>query len=194
MLKINEINVNNIESIPEKQPVFTSLEELRRYFYKEIVEEEKWGVFYPLKIELVLFICRIKKLTKNIVWAFQRIIRKHHASDIDLYRLDLHISKLILPKLVAFRNQSLHFSPTGEIETWLNILDEIIFAFKWNTYANWERNPEKENDFYLRSFGIDDPDLDYWHYYDSEIVKKAAARAQKGFELFGKYFTCLWND
>jgi len=183
-----------MESIFEEPPVFTSLEELRRYFYKEIAEEEKWGVFYILKIELVLFICRIKKLTKNIVWIFQRIARKHHASDVDLYRLDLHISKILLSKLEAFRKHNLHVSPTGKIETWLIILDEIIFAFKWNIYINWGRNLQKEKNFYIHYFGINDTDLDYWLYSDSEIVKKAAARAQKGFELFGKYFTCLWND
>jgi len=182
-----------MESILEEPPLFNTLEELRRYFYKEIVEEKKWGIFYPLKFKLELFISRIKMIKLKIVWAFQRFIRKHHASDIDLYKLDLHISKILLSKLVAFRNQSLHVSPTGKIETWLNILDEIIFAFKWNIYANWEKNPKKERDFYLRYFGIDDPNLDYWHYYDSEIVKKAATKAQKGFELFGKYFTCLWN-
>lgn len=193
-METNEINKNNIESIPEITPVFNSLEELRRYFYKEIAEEEeKWGIFYPLIFKLELFISRIKMLKKKTVWAFQRIIRKHHASDVDLYRLDFHIAKMLLSKLEAFRNQSLHISPTGEIETWLNILDEIIYAFKWNIYANWERNPQKERDFYLSYFGIDDPNLDYLYYYDSEIVKNAAIRAQKGFELFGKYFTSLWN-
>lgn len=146
-----------------------------------------------LKLGLELFIYRFKKLREETVWAFQRITRKHHASDIDLYSLDFHIAKILLPKLEAFRNQGLHVSPTGEIETWLNILDEIIYAFKWNIYANWETNPKRERDFYRRCFGIDDPHLDYRHYYDSEIVEKAAERAQKGFELFGKYFTYLWN-
>ena len=182
-----------MELIIEEPPVFNSLEELKSYFNKEIVEEEKWGIFYLFIFKLKLFVSCIKMLKIKIIWAFQRIIRKHHTSDIDLNRLDLHISKMILPKLVAFRNQSLHFSPTGKIETWLKILDEIIFAFKWNIYANWEKNPKKERDFYLRYFGNDDPNLDYWNYYDSEIVKKAEIRAQKGFELFGKYFTCLWN-
>ena len=82
-------------------------------------------------------------MKKKILWTIQRIVRKHHASDIDLCNLDLHIAKILLPKLEAFRNQDLHDSPTGDMESWLKILDEIIYAFRWNIYANWERNPGK---------------------------------------------------
>jgi hypothetical protein len=78
------------------------------------------------------------------------------------------------------------------MKTWLNVLDEIIYAFRWNIYANWEKNPKKERDFYLYYFGEDAPKPDYFHYDYSELAKRAAVRAQKGFELFGKHFTGLW--
>jgi hypothetical protein len=93
--------------------------------------------------------------------------------------------------LEAFRNQDLHTCPTGDMKTWYSILDEIIYAFKWNIFAYWEKNPFKENDFYLKYFGEDEPNLSYLNYHDSELVKRAAARAQRGFKLFGQYFICL---
>ncbi|MDR0286941.1 MAG: hypothetical protein LBI03_04430 [Clostridiales bacterium] len=187
------MNTVEKEPVSNKIPLLNTIEELEKYFHEEILEENKWGIFYPILLSFELFICRIRKLKKEIVWVFQRTVKKHHLSDIEIQNLDFHIAKILLPKLVEFRNQKLHIFPTTKLETWLNILDEIIYAFEWNIYANWEKNPIKERAFYLRYFEIDDQNLDYFHYYDSEIVKKAATRAYKGFELFGKYFTCLWN-
>jgi hypothetical protein len=137
MIKI----INN--SIYEDPPQFNSLEDVERYFYREIAEEKRWGLLYPIIIGIKLFVCRLLRIKEEIVWAFQRIARKHHASDFDFHCFDFHIAMTLLPKLEAFRKQDFHFCPNGEPEIWLNILDEITYAFRWNIYANWEKNPKK---------------------------------------------------
>ena len=187
------MKTTDMESTQKEIPVFNSITDIEKYFSEQTAEEKKWGILYPLIIGIELFPYRIKKIENRIVWAFQRAVRKNHAADVDLLRLDFHIAKLLLPKLEAFRNQRLHVSPTGDMGTWLNVLDEIIYAFKWNVYANWEKSPKRERDFYLCHLGEDEPALDFFHYDDSALVKKAADRAQRGFELFGKYFIWLWN-
>lgn len=171
-----------------------SIEDLARYLHKQqLAEVEKWGLFYPFVGIIERCSYCIKRSWNQFVWVYQRIIRKHHTSDNDLHCLDLHISRILLPKLETFRIHIADVTQHDKKEDWLNILDEIIYAFKWNIHANWQKNPTKERDFYLYHFGMDDQNLDYMNYFDSEIVKIAAKRAQKGFELFGKYFTHLWN-
>lgn len=188
------MKTKDLKSEDEGSPVFHSFEEMEQYYQKlEMAEAKKWGVLYPLKISVERLIYWAGKYKKEIFWVFQRIIRKHHCADVDLWSLDLHISHIILPKLEAFRKQKLHVTPTGDLKTWHDILDEIIYAFRWNIYANWQRNPKKEREFYIYYFNEDDPNINYFRYFDSGLVIKAANRAQKGFELFGKYFTCLWD-
>ena len=182
------------ETIHPKTPVNNSLEELAKYLrLQQINDAKKWGKLYPFKIAFNPFKSRTKKIIMQVLFALQRLFRNHHCSNKDLRSLDLHIATILLPKLEAFRKQNLRTSPTGEMGSWLKTLDEIIYAFRWNIYANWEINPRRERNFYLYYFDEDDPDLNYFHYDDSVLVKKAAARAQKGFELFGKYFTGLYN-
>mgnify|MGYP000933623302 FL=1 len=48
---------------------------------------------------------------KGIKWSFQRLFRKHGCANIDLWGLDHHLAKIILPKLIAFRSQELHGHP-----------------------------------------------------------------------------------
>jgi hypothetical protein len=176
--------------------VFASIrEEIYEYLSKlhAAKDKQKWGFLYLVKASFLGFVDFAKIWKNRIAWTFQRLMRKYHASDIDLRQFDLHIARVLLPKLEAFRNQNLNVSPTKDMKEWFIILDEIIYALRWNIYANWERDTKRERAFYLRYFGQDVPNLDYLHYYDSELVKKAADRAQKGFELFGKYFTGLWD-
>jgi hypothetical protein len=212
------MNTEEINPVQEEKLTFNSIEEMTEYFTQlTLMEQKEWGILYPIKSGFEYLIYQGKKWKDKVVWAFQRIVRKNHAADVDLWSLDFHIAKILLPKLEAFRNQKFHSYPpafnspahyvldeekdtqdihgkTNEgLQTWLNILDEIIYAFRWNVYANWERDTKKERAFYLHYFEQDIPNLDYHHYYDSKLVKKAADRAQKGFELFGKYFICLWD-
>jgi len=191
---VNSMKIDELKSEPEEKLTFKSIKEMEQYFDQQIaVEKKKLGILYPLKLGTEWFIDFIKSLINNVIWIFQRIIRKHHTADIDLWNLDLYISKIFLPKLEAFRNQQLHVSPTADMETWLNILDEIIYSFRWNIYTSFESNPKKELNFYLKYFVEEDPNLKFNHEINSTLAIKANNRAQKGFELFGKYFDCLWD-
>jgi hypothetical protein len=181
--------------VPQERPVIDSIEEAIEYCrQQEIADEKNWGLLYLIKIVVKRLMFNIMLFGNEVVWAFQRVVRKCHAADFDLSYIDYHITKVLLPKLEAFRKKSLPLSPADdEMKTWLNMLDEIIYAFRWNLYANWEKNRKDENYFYRYYFAEDDSKLNNINYHDSELVKKAAARAQKGFELFGKYFTGLWH-
>lgn len=48
---------------------------------------------------------------KNIKWFLQRIFRKSHTSDCDLWNLNYRLAEIILPKLVAFRKKEPHGYP-----------------------------------------------------------------------------------
>jgi hypothetical protein len=191
---------------------FNSIEEMEEYFDQmEAKEKQKWGLLYPVKIGIRRFVYNIDELRKKIVWAFQRAVRKHHAADIDLWSFHYYIAKKILPKLEAFRNQKFHSIPSvcnspvhcvlpeetdkqdktnDGLVAWLNLLDETIYAFSWDV-TRFGTNLQKEKEFYQNYFGEDVSSLDEDYY--SELRKKASDRAQEGFELFGKYFTCLWD-
>jgi hypothetical protein len=107
---------------------------------------------------------------------FQRLFRKSHASDGDLWNMDAHLARIILPKLSAFRAQNLQGYPeeSGSMEAWLAILDEMIYAMQWKIL-------EYQHDTTL------------FKYSSIPSTPEEAERAQKGFELFGKYFNHLWD-
>lgn len=82
---------------------------------------------------------------------------------------------------------------------WDYVLDEMIFAFESTTY-DWESQ-----------FWLEDPEIDFTEYPEDkgQLTKPIrwkkegkcdwdardayAARIQKGFELFGKYYQGLWS-
>jgi len=93
--------------------------------------------------------------TKRLI---QKIFRKYHCSDFDLWSLDYHLAKIILPKLKAYRNKSRGGYPGifvewnnncgfdkneyddarargtimgGGEKRWDEYLDEMIFAFEY---------------------------------------------------------------
>lgn len=182
---------------------------------------------------------KCKELLSHIKWFFQKIIRPHHCSDLDLWGLDIHFAQIILPKLKAFRKYPLHGHPisfcdyseddgawtkeeydkykkSGDIvggghEAWLKTIDEMIFAMEFilidgccasktlekrfkKKYGDWhEKKPENKCN---TNWG-NDPEfkemVDNTFYYDSKLHKKMIERCQKGLELFGKYFSNLWD-
>lgn len=187
-----------------------------------------------------------RRFFQPITWFFQRRFRKHGCSDSDLWDLDGHLAKIILPKLRAYRNYSLHGYPTdfltwedvqdsgeyknaeeyehavqkgeltgGGFEKWLSVLDEMIFAFEFFLadsgnckelknfilkYGDWHEE-KPENKKYPQFLNINEPitgnsksDLSKTPYYfDDKLYSEHGKRAQKGFELFGKYFCNLWD-
>lgn len=217
------------------------------------------------------FFVNIPDFFREIKWKLQRIFRKGHYSDIDLWGLDTRLTDIILPKLIAFRNQGLHGFPSvfsdwdeeyggmgmtkeeydkeieegtmvgGGFDEWLRVLDEMIYAFEYSKYnddLDRKGNPSKAQKLFFEKYGYKDPfretednlswsylykskngssmscnEDDYrkikegkndkykdWElvgkfpsYFDPEASRKQAVRAQKGFELFGKYFQNLWD-
>jgi hypothetical protein len=65
----------------------------------------------PLVTNKMKILLAIKNFFYEIKWFLQRIIRNHGAADIDLWSLDFHLAKIILPKLIAFRKSKLHGYP-----------------------------------------------------------------------------------
>lgn len=85
--------------------------------------------------------------------------------DSDLWSLDHALAKIILPRLKLFQQcRGGHPSDMTDQE-WDDILTEMVFGIEW--YASG----------------------DCWNSFDRE----KAERAQKGMELFGKYYGHLWT-
>lgn len=137
---------------------------------------------------------RIGDFFRAIKYTYQKVVRKHSTSDIELWNLNSHLAKIILPKLRAFRNMEHAGYPAqfseysenewrareeydkaveegkivgGESEKWLEYLDEMIFGLDYLLY-------EHDDDFYVR-WGIENPHAEvdknlryhYW-YRDKE--------------------------
>lgn len=99
--------------------------------------------------------------------AWQKLTRGY--SDADLWDLDVHLARVILPRLRAFKRENTHGHPPGFTpEEWAATLDEITWALEW--VADEDSTDAPINDF-LR---------------DSE-------RASTGLEKFGRYFMDLWD-
>lgn len=114
---------------------------------------------------------RIKDLLHQIKNLYLRF--RYGAGCCDIFCLNYHLAKRIIKPLKFFRANVYSF-PTEfkKIEEWESIIDEMIFAFEFfleDEYAN----PKYEN-------------------YNAKQMEKVYDRAQKGFELFGKYYRDLW--
>lgn len=76
----------------------------------------------------------ITKLTKhinvrNIKYMFQRLIRGW--DDSDTWELDRVLSKIIVPRLIRYK-ELYSGTPSGiSAKEWESILDEMIWGFKW---------------------------------------------------------------
>lgn len=137
---------------------------------------------------------RVGDFFRGIKYTYQKIVRKHSTSDIELWNLHSHLAKIILPKLRAFRDMD-HagypaqfaeysenewkdkseydkFVEEGKIvggagEKWIEYLNEMIFGLDYLLH-------EHDDDFYTR-WEIENPSdkveknhsYHYW-YRDSE--------------------------
>jgi len=91
-----------------------------------------------------------------------------------------------------FHDVPLCFSETGELseeeKAWVGVMDEIIFAMRWRLNGKNGKNAEA---FFREYYGVyvsyeDDEEKHY------EQISLAEKRTQKGFELFGRFFTSFW--
>ncbi len=166
--------------MPEKEvPILKHMFDDGKDFKVENIDDFLFKYFGPL---YSFFKHRLPDFFRNIKWGFQRLYRKHGCGDIDLWGLDTHLAKIILPKLIAFRSQDLHGHPMdfsdweegglgitkeeydeaakrgefvgGGHEAWLKTIDEMIFAFEYLLYA--DGFDKKQKKFYEK-YGYKDP-------------------------------------
>lgn len=103
----------------QKPPVYDSdgirtLEDRFSFFGldEEANKIENFGdLVFKISPPVYRFFVNIPNFFKKIKWSLQRIFRKGHYSDLDLWGLDWRLNEIILPKLIAFRNQNLHGYP-----------------------------------------------------------------------------------
>ena len=114
---------------------------------------------------------RIIDILYNVKYFFQKIFRKNHISDIEMWNCYVYLAKFILPRLKAFRTQDIHGFPDDVnsisnsrivaakddeqfkegLEEWLEIIDEMIFAFEYALYG--DSSDKNEEKFYIKYFG-----------------------------------------
>ena len=110
---------------------------------------------------------------------------KHSFTDEQLWSFDYHLAKVILPALVRFKQINMHSFPgTVTEEEWSEILDKMIWSF--NELANDEPNyPFPYDDDVSKNWGTTQE--------ERKTMEEYFRRKKEGFELFGRYFTSLWD-
>jgi hypothetical protein len=122
----------------------------------------------------IWYIIRYIKPIKRKFYYLYHLLR-YGFSPHEIWSLDREIVKFILPRLKYFRNHLNGYPGDHTEEKWNEVLDKIIWSME---YA--------KNDYILDSEFIDDN-------LDINIIKQNQTKCQEGFELFGKYFSNLWD-
>jgi hypothetical protein len=106
---------------------------------------------------------------RRLKWFWQRLTRGF--ADCDMWSLDQHLAQIILPHMKHFRAWNLHGYPADfdTAEAWYAAVDEMIWGLEWML----------------------DDDAGMFGYRDT--WQEDSERAQRGLELFGKYFMALWD-
>ena len=162
---------------------------------------------------------RAKRILYAIKYFLQKIFRKNHISDMEIWNCKESLAKYILPRLKALRKEEFFCYPNDDtdtvmptrtlvsyddegneeveydkekLENWLKIIDEMIFAFEFVLYG--DSFGKKQTGFYMKYFE-EDPYKNFLDKFEinHEITIKAYQRALKGLEYFGKYFMYLYN-
>ena len=136
-----------------------------------------------MKILWDLFVLRLKELT---IFNLQRLFRKGHYSNEDLWNLSTSLARIILPKIVAYKNMDRSGYPSfvkNAIE-WEAILDEIIFSLRYVLYDDCAMN-DKEMEEFEQDYNYNEGDPDQWALFQE--------RCAIGLEKFGEVFRSLWD-
>ena len=120
---------------------------------------------------------RIEDTRFNLKMWWQRITRGW--SDIEVWNLDDTVSKWIVPRLKAFREETIGYPPDMGFEDWQTELDEMIFGFEFEGSEWYEKNV----------FPIKDQDAKNAKIREYIDLCK---RAEDGRILFAKRFDHLW--
>ena len=118
-----------------------------------------------------------KDLILSIKMHFQHRFRGW--SDLELWNLDDTVSKWIVPRLKAFRANTIGYPPDIEFIDWQIEIGEMIFGFEFNDSEWYEKNV----------FPIKDPKEKEAKLNE---YKSLCKRAEDGRILFAKRFNYLW--
>lgn len=120
----------------------------------------------------------------NIKSFFQKIFRGY--SNDELWNLDNTIAKWILPRLKAFKKDSIAFpADLDSPDEWDEILDKMIWSFDYIT------NQDEYEDEIIEKYKDNEFDED-GHYRWIKDAKELSEKCQEGLDLFAKYFRSLW--
>jgi hypothetical protein len=117
----------------------------------------------------------------------RKCIRRKYISSADIWGLHTQLAPFIVRSLTAFLNYNRHCTApgmpdnirgVGSVEVWDDVLKEMIFSFEFLLRKNDRR-------FIKKHFAAND--------YTAELEAEARKRVQQGFELFGIYYTNLWD-
>lgn len=162
---------------------------------------------------------KLKDICFELRMILQKIFRKDHYSDNEVWDLFSHNTRWLLPRIYQLKKHHMGYPAfsMGE-DGWNYILGEIIFACVFTIYNDWDEKTTLEKklveELILEPFGdvreylsgdfkwikCDNPEyvqLDSCGIkVDKEkerINKVLEERAVKGFELLGKYYLNLWD-
>lgn len=133
-----------------------------------------WDDFvYSVSWKYLRFVCWWKEIN---VWRDQRAVRGY--SDSDIWELDVHLTSLILPRLIEFRQIATNSFPAeaGSHENWMNTLDKMILAFQIM----------KKSDDPGMGYDVDSDDF-------LDLVKADQEKIDEGLKLFAEFYQGLWD-
>lgn len=122
-------------------------------------------------------IYKIQDWLKSLKWRRQK--RRRGWSDLELWNLDDTVSKWLVPRLKAFRANTIGYPPDIEFTDWQIEIGEMIFGFEFDGPEWYEKNV----------FPIKDPDE---REKKLNEYKERCKRAEDGRILFAKRFEHLW--
>lgn len=126
---------------------------------------------------ILRFIKKIKLIPKEILWWAQKKVRGFGFSD--LWDIRSFHSPLMLRYMEEFRDNMHGYPAVITEKEWDEILEEIIFAFRWWAY-------EEEA---LHSAWRSSADSEALHL----LLKKGNERAHKGLHLFAEWYPSIWD-
>jgi len=161
---------------------------------------------------------QIKELKFHIKMVLQKIFRRDHTSDMEVWGLNSSLSRYLLPRLVRLRKRLVGYPVNLTKETWNYILGEMIFACTFFAYQDWAEETELEKKL-IKELIIDeygdvreylsggfewtgsDKDGYVAIYYSGvkvnqerkKVYDELYIRTIKGFCLLGEYAMNLWD-
>ncbi len=185
-------------------------------FFESLQEKLPWykEVYYFMHR---IYYLLIEIPIRNIKFYAQKLFRKNHTADIEIWGLNYYLYRYILRKLQAFKDaprmgypccfmdydENAHVTKEkynedvkqgkitpGGPDKWEETLDEMIFAFEF-LITDDECDKEKRMEFCKR-YGLEDwISEDEVHFNDN--LSKYYDRACKGLHLFAEHLPSLWD-